>query len=263
MDNKDLPIVTFSNDQTVAGGNNWLASITPEEEVASIVSYAASQGYTAFAYFGPDSDIGRRIATALQFEADRNGAFMITKAMYPESTTSPDSEAKYVAQSINNAINAGDKVAVLIPERGNMIRRVGPLLAYHGVNVRTTKLLGLSGWNDPAVWREPSLKDAWFVSTSPEDENAFRARYERLYGRAPSSLASVAYDAAAMAFQIIGDGVVDQSEFTDKNGFRGVNGLFRFRVDGTAERRLPILEVSGSGARVVQPAAATFTPGIG
>jgi branched-chain amino acid transport system substrate-binding protein len=44
----------------------------------------------------------------------------------------------------------------------------------------------------------------------------------------------------------------------DPNGFAGVNGIFRFNGDGTSERGLAVLEMTGSGPVVVSPAPTTF-----
>jgi len=258
-----IPIIGFSNDRNVAGGNTWLASITPEEEVASLVAYAAAQGYRQFAYFGPQSALGNRIETALQFEASRNGGAVIASGFYPEGSNSPTSEAQYLARSINDAARSGGQVAVLIPERGTQLRKVAPLLAYYGVS-RSVKMMGLSGWNDASVWREPSLTGGWFVAPPKADLDAFDARYRRLYGRAPSSLAAQAYDAAALVMQLSADGELERSEITSQDGFFGLNGLFRFTSDGTTQRRLSIYQISPEeGAMTIKEAEQTFTPGIG
>ena len=44
----------------------------------------------------------------------------------------------------------------------------------------------------------------------------------------------------------------------DPNGFAGVNGIFRFKPDGTSERGLAVLEVTPAGPVVVSPAPTTF-----
>lgn len=258
-----LPVIGFSNDRDVAGGNTWLASITPEEEVSALVRYAMEQGYQQFAYFGPDSALGQRIETALQFEVSRAGGFVVSSGFYPAGSGSPSSEADYLADSINRAEETGGPVAVLIPERGTQLRRVAPLLAYYGVS-RSVKLMGLSGWNDSSVWREPSLYGAWFVAPPQEDVQAFETRYRRIYGRSPTPLAAQAYDAAALIMQLAADGEIEREELTSQDGFVGLNGLFRFTADGTTERRLSIYEISpSSGAEVIKPAETMFEPGIG
>ena len=42
------------------------------------------------------------------------------------------------------------------------------------------------------------------------------------------------------------------------NGFAGIDGVFRFLPDGTAERGLALLEVRPDGLAVIDPAPTTF-----
>jgi ABC-type branched-subunit amino acid transport system substrate-binding protein len=256
-------LIGFSNDSSIAGGNTWLASITPEEEVAALVDHAMSQGYRQFAYFGPQSDLGQRIKSALEFEASQKGGRVAATGFYPTSTQSPDSEARYVANAINSAQQSGSPVAVLIPERGTQLRRVAPLLTYYGMS-RRAKMMGLSDWDDSGIWREPSLRGGWFVAPHRADLQSFETQYQRIYGRAPSALAATAYDAASLVAQLARDGEVEREEIASSDGFVGVNGLFRFTDTGTTERRLSIYEISGSeGAVEIRQAEEVFDPGIG
>lgn len=259
------PILTFSNDSSVAGGNVWQTVISPEAEVAEMVRHASLRGYNSFAFFGPQSGLGKKIERSLQFEASRNGAFVIASAFYPTTTISPATEAEYFAKSIASSVRGGARVAIMIPESGTRLRRIAPLLAYHGVDTRRVKLLGIGSWNDPAIWREPSLRGAWFPAPSKDSLEQFQLTYERIYGNAPSSLAPVAFDAAALAVTVMADGQTDLSELLDSEGFAGVNGLFRFRLDGMAQRSLSVVEIdptSETGVTVVKDAATTFTPAI-
>jgi hypothetical protein len=45
---------------------------------------------------------------------------------------------------------------------------------------------------------------------------------------------------------------------TRPNGFSGVDGLFRLRADGTAERRFAMLGINNGGTTVVDPAPSAF-----
>ena len=49
-----------------------------------------------------------------------------------------------------------------------------------------------------------------------------------------------------------------QRLLTDKDGFAGVDGIFRFGRNGVAERALEVREVTAGGARIVSPAATAF-----
>jgi branched-chain amino acid transport system substrate-binding protein len=45
---------------------------------------------------------------------------------------------------------------------------------------------------------------------------------------------------------------------TSRSGFAGVDGVFRFRNDGTCERTLSIMEIRGGTSRVLQQAPNNF-----
>ena len=169
---------------------------------------------------------------------------------------------------VREAVEAGARIAVLVPERGNRLRRIAPLLAYYGVDTRQVKMLGTGAWNDEAIWREPSLRGAWFPTAPSTDVADFEQSFTRMYGTEPSSLAAVAYDAAALVVALSADGALDPSELINRDGILGVNGLFRFRTDGTAERSLAIMEIDPNavetgGAKEILPVSPSFEPPIG
>jgi hypothetical protein len=46
--------------------------------------------------------------------------------------------------------------------------------------------------------------------------------------------------------------------FTNTSGFTGIDGLFRFRPDGTNQRGLAVMRVAPAGGQVVSPAPKSF-----
>ena len=44
-------------------------------------------------------------------------------------------------------------------------------------------------------------------------------------------------------------------------GFNGVDGVFRFRADGTNERGLAVMEIDNNAATVISPAPRSFAAG--
>ena len=256
-----VPVLAFSNDRRAAGGGAYLASIGIEEEVAEIVAFARGRGVESFAFLGPESDYGRRIESALRFEASRLGGQVIASGFYSPSNDAPVDEAAAVAAALTaEAARIPNRVAVLIPERGVKLRAVAPLLPYSGVDTRYVVFLGTSQWNDPTVWREPTLINGFFPAPPAEDADRFKRDFTRIYGKAPSGLASLGYDAAALAASLAAaEAPFDRTTLTSSDGYRGVNGLFRFRVDGTAERGLSVMQITAEdGAVEVEAGAARF-----
>lgn len=258
---KQIPVVAFSNDRSAAGGGAYLASISPDEEVRRVMEYAATRGVDTFVFLGPRTDYGRQVEAAMHHEASRIGGVIAASAFYdPGSGAGP--EARQIASVLKSEIQTRPgKVAVMIPERGVKLLSVAPLLPYNGVDMRKVKLLGTSYWNDPSIWREPTLAGGLFASTDPGNQAAFRETYQRIYGRAPTDLAAQAYDAAALTVRLAADENLGYGGMTDPDGFYGVNGLFRFRIDGTSERGLAVMQIQSTGPEVVEGGIKSFPIG--
>lgn len=258
-----VPVIAFSNDPAAAGQGAWLASVAVEEEVRRVVEYASTRGIDTYAFLGPRSDYGRRVEAALRQAVAREGGALIGTQFYDPANEAPVDEAQDIASLVAAETQIRpNRVAVMIPERGVKLRAVAPLLPYYGVDIRRMTFLGTSVWDDPGVWREPTLDGALFASAAPEDTANFAAAYERIYGRAPTRLASLGYDAAAMAIRLAADDALDTRGVTSPSGFRGINGLFRLRLDGSVQRSLSVLEIdTEEGAQLVSPGASSFGPG--
>jgi hypothetical protein len=86
-------------------------------------------------------------------------------------------------------------------------------------------------------------------------------RYRSVYGQQPPAIATLVYDATALAAVLAraqnGPDFSAQA-ISNPNGFAGTAGIFRFRPDGMAERGLAVLEVQRDGFRVVSPAPEDF-----
>ena len=91
-------------------------------------------------------------------------------------------------------------------------------------------------------------------------------RYKDTYGTPPPRVATLAYDAAALAAVLTRSayGAGQEPNFslqalTQSSGFAGVDGAFRFLLSGEVERQLAILTVrKGGGFEVLDPAPLGF-----
>jgi len=105
---------------------------------------------------------------------------------------------------------------------------------------------------------------AWFVLRErKEKEQQLRLssqRYRATYGSDPPRLASLAYDAMAMAGTLGKNGNFSDAVLTRSDGFSGIDGAFRFRPDGLVERNLDIVEIRTSGFVVKDAAPKDFQP---
>ena len=76
--------------------------------------------------------------------------------------------------------------------------------------------------------------------------------------------ATLAYDAVALIAALVktqGPQRFSEPVLTNASGFAGIDGVFRFRTDGTNERGLAVLRVTPTGGQVIGPAPKSFAPG--
>lgn len=148
---------------------------------------------------------------------------------------------------------------VLLPEGGDQLRMLAPVLLYQDIDPLLVKFVGTGLWRDPDLVREPALSNGWFAGPDPAARARFEAAFEGVYGGPPSRLAGLGYDAASLAVLLADtpDGFSAEA-LTLEEGFVGVDGLFRFREDGTIERGLAVYTLRSGGFRVLDPAPERF-----
>ena len=284
---RGVPVVAFSTDRTVAGNGVYLLGFTPGQQVERVVRHAADTGVRRFAALAPNSPYGYAVVQELRAAVDAFGLQLTGVQFYgangdgaEEAVKSlgqyearraglgrrraqlaaiGDAEAKRELRRLAKADTYGELPfdALLLPEGGQVLRQVAPLLPYYDVD--GVRLLGTGLWDDPTLTREPALVGGWYAAPSPTVANDFRRRYKAAYGVEPPRIASLAYDAAALAAVLAQSGSrFDVSILDNASGFAGSDGIFRFRPDGVAERGLAVLEITSSGIEVVAPAPVTF-----
>ncbi|MBI1238009.1 MAG: ABC transporter substrate-binding protein [Alphaproteobacteria bacterium] len=252
---RNIPMIAFSSDRAVAGPGIYLLSFQPEEEVRRVVQYARSQGRMSYAALVPQTAYGTRIESSFRQAVAENAGFVAAVQSYPANQTGMLDPVAALAQSQFDA--------VLLPESGVGLSGLAPLLPYNNIDPRQVKFLGTGLWDDPSVLKEPSVVGGWFAAPDPVTRRSFADRFQASYGYQPPRIASLSYDAVSLINSYSAGRPFERfllTTFADPNGFAGVDGIFRFRNNGTIERGLAVVEVTGSGFTVVSPAPTTFQP---
>ena len=120
------------------------------------------------------------------------------------------------------------------------------------------RFLGLAGWEDPRLSREPALVGAWFAAPPPDARADFLRRFRNTYSREAPRVATIAYDAVALAAVLATGGDFSARAIASPSGFDGLDGLFRLLPDGGIERGLAVIEIQRNGTRVISPAPKSF-----
>jgi ABC-type branched-subunit amino acid transport system substrate-binding protein len=250
-----VPMIAFSTDSNVAGEGTYLLSFLPESDVDRVVAYAVSQGKRSFIGLVPGSAYGSVVEGEFQQSVARRGGRVIALAHYGDDRNKIADAAKLVAQS------AGQADALFIPDGGAAMNDVIAALSTAGVNVRQFALLGTQLWDDPTIFSNPQLEGGWYPGPDPAGFRAFAERYRSRYRQDPPRPAALAYDAITLIAALMktqGSQRITNEVLTNPSGFSGIDGVFRFRGDGTNQRGLAVLRVTPSGGQVIAPASRNF-----
>ncbi|HVZ54905.1 MAG TPA: penicillin-binding protein activator, partial [Pseudolabrys sp.] len=255
---RGIPVIAFSTDTSVAARGVYLLSFLPESDVKRIVDYAMSRGKRSFAALLPDNAYGTVVEAAFQQEVARRGGRVVALEKYPLDPTRMSEPVKRVAQAASRA------EAIFIPDGGDALPQVVQALAANGVNLKRVQLLGTGLWDDPRIASDAQLQGGWYAAPESAGFRNFAARYRARYGQDPVRTATLAYDAVALVAALVktqGAQRFTEQILTNSSGFAGIDGVFRFRPDGTNERGLSVLRVAPGGGQVVSPAPKSFGSG--
>jgi ABC-type branched-subunit amino acid transport system substrate-binding protein len=253
---RNVPVIAFSTDANVASRGVYLLSFLPESDVERIVGYAAGQGKKAFAAAVPDNAYGTVVEAAFKQAVARRGGRVVALDRYPLDRAQMQAAVHTVATVGNRAD------AIFLPDGADSVGGVVQTLAAGGVDPKRIQLLGSGLWDDPQIFSNAALEGAWYAAPDSNGFRNFSARYRTRYGQDPVRTATLAYDAVALIAALTktqGPQRFSERVLTNSSGFNGIDGLFRFRPDGTNQRGLAVLRVAPAGGQVISPAPKSFT----
>lgn len=252
---RNVPMIAFSTDSTVAGRGVYLLSFLPESDVNRIVDYSASTGKRSFAAMIPESAYGGVVEAAFRQAAPRRGGRVIVLEKYGNDRAQIAQAARNVAQALPTAD------ALFLPDDGDALPPLVEALASAGADLKRVQLLGTGLWDNQRVFANPSLQGGLYAAPDPAGFRAFAGRYRTRFGNDPVRTATLSYDAVALVAALArtqGAQRFAQDVLTNPSGFAGVDGLFRFRGDGSNERGLAVMRVTPNGAQQVAPPPKSF-----
>ncbi len=250
-----IPVIGFSSDSNVASRGVYLLSFLPQSDVERIISHAVRSGKKSFAALLPDNAYGSVVEGAFQEAIARHGARVVALERYGSGKTQQQEAGKRIAAALEQAD------AIFIPDGSDALPELMATLRSNGLSTPKTMVLGSGLWDDPTLLRTAGLEGAVFAAPDKSGFSSFSARYSQRYGSAPVRTATLAYDATLLVAALTktqGVNRFSESALTTPSGFQGLDGLFRFRADGTNQRGLAVYEVQADGSRVISPAPRSF-----
>jgi len=254
----NIPVIAFSTDVSVAARGVYLLSFLPETDVRRIVDFSISRGNRSFAAILPDNAYGTVVEGAFQQEVSRRGGRVLVLEKYTPEGNRINEAARRVSQAANQVDS------IFIPDSPDVVPQVVNALATNGVDLRRVQMIGSGLWEDARISSTAALEGAWYAAPESTGFRNFSARYRARYGQDPVRTATLAYDAVALVAALVktqGPQRFSETSLTNPSGFAGIDGVFRFRPEGTNERGLAVLRVAPAGGQVLSPAPTSFQPG--
>lgn len=245
-------VIAFSTDSSVAGRGVYLLSFLPESDISRIVDYSAGIGKRSFAAMVPDNAYGNVVEAAFKQAVGRKNGRVVAFEKYGADRATP---ARTVAQAL------GQADALLIADDGDSVVATADALTAAGANLHNIQLLGTGLWDNPRVFASPVLQGGLYAAPDPSGFRSFAGRYRTKYGSEPVRTATLAYDAVALMAALArtqGAQRFAPETLTNPSGFAGIDGLFRFRSDGTNERGLAVMKVASGGGTPVAGSPKSF-----
>ncbi|QOZ30446.1 penicillin-binding protein activator [Bradyrhizobium sp. CCBAU 53421] len=245
-------VIAFSTDSSVAGHGVYLLSFLPESDINRIVDYSAGIGKRSFAAMVPDNAYGNVVEAAFKQAVGRKNGRVVAFEKYGADRATP---ARSVAQAL------GQADALLIADDGDSVVATADALTAAGANLRNIQLLGTGLWDNPRVFASPVLQGGLYAAPDPSGFRSFAGRYRAKFGGEPVRTATLAYDAVALMAALArtqGAQRFAPETLTNPSGFAGIDGLFRFRSDGTNERGLAVMKVASGGSTPVAGSPKSF-----
>ncbi len=248
---QQTPVIAYTTDATVAGGNVFVMGFLPAGQIDRVVGFAKSRGMTKLAALVPNNSYGTAVTAEINSIGPKLG-------LQPPRilTIGPDPKAQIAS------LGDDPPEMLLLALGGDQLVNLGPALADY-IAAHPVQLLGTGLWaDDAALAGVPALAGGWYAAPLPDSFVGFASRFQQIYKYRPPRIASLAYDSVALAWSVsrgTSPGApVNTSVLLQPNGFIGIDGGIRFLPSGLSERNLAVLAIGANGPTVVDPPPPNF-----
>ena len=258
---RGIPVIAFSTDTSIAARGVYLLSFLPESDVVRVLGLCVRRTASARCRTDPRECLwlgggGERSARMSRAAAAASSAL---------ERYSDEKGKQQEAVSVGRAGGAGARTRSSFPTGPIPRPNVVQALTNAGVPKRT-QLIGTGLWDDQRVFQDTGMQGAIYAAPDPAGFANFSQRYRAKYGSDPVRTATLSYDATALVAALVrtqGPQRFSEEVLTNASGFAGIDGIFRFKPDGTNERGLAVMRVTPSGGQIVSPSPRSFTGAFG
>ena len=254
-----INVLTFSNNSAVAGGNLFLLGTSFESIADRLTKYAESNKLDRWILANPNNQEGKFANKTIAEAAQRNNVSIVGEVSFE---LDPESIVTAIPKFIDLIDETKANAIMLTSNSAGALQLLGELLPEQGVDPKIIKYIGLARWDvSKRTMKLPGLQGGWFALPNPYLASQFNIRYKTIHNTSPHQLASLAYDGVALIGALVEKNKnMSVKNLTQSSGFLGVNGLFRFKKDGTNERTLSVATINNNKVEVIGAAPRSFGP---
>ncbi|MDX2083245.1 MAG: penicillin-binding protein activator [Rickettsiales bacterium] len=286
----NIVTISLSNNPKLVGKTSdksaiFLAGIMPEAQIEKVVSYAIDQNKNSFAIIAPNNQYGLIMTDLLKMTVKRKDGIFITSEFYDSSEKDLNAAVKRLVNAFNVpsrlSEGGGNKLKkdivvkesnriyakiILIPESGKTLSKIVAQIKANNQDEREFQLVGTNQWDELATFSDNNFLNAWVVAPESEKFRTFEKYYYQNFNKYPPRIASIVYDSVAVVADLVDKKNTKNLELADftaysvwpKNGFQGIDGLFRFLPNGLVQRNLAILQVKQNHFETLEKPAEKF-----
>ncbi len=252
-----IPVLSFSNNTAVAGGNVFVLGPTFDNTARRLVDYARRQGKSRVLVVHGETEAERAGRDAILRAAETNGMTAVSPVGF---AMSQEGVVAALPMIVNAAQSSGADLLFLTSNTDTALPIITQLLPENGLPPEAIQYAGLTRWDVPAsAVSLPGVQGGWFALPDTAAISRFASRYSAAYGAAPQAVAGLGYDAVAAIGALVGAGQrVNTDTLTQARGFAGASGAFRLLQDGGNQRALSIATIRDRIVQVLEAAPNSF-----
>jgi hypothetical protein len=283
-------MITFSNNMGIKNENIFISGLAPENEIKKIFEYAILNGKNKFAVILPNNQYGLRSKKLIENLLSENQSLLSKLVLYDsknpdfymvanivanyeqrkfdlekkleelKNIESLDSKKKYEELKNQDTLGELDFDSLYIGvENVKHLSMLASILPYYDVDPKKVFYMGNSLWAQNIVLKEPALEKGYFPNIDRIGIENFELEYQSIFGQKPHKVSSLPYDLIGLISSLQKNSQnIDVKNITNKRGFIGSNGLFRFKKDGSIERSLSIFQIKNQKIIEIKKADLNF-----
>ena len=279
----NVKFFALTNNTNLAKKGVWIFGINPQQQTKTILDFLISNGKKKIGFLLPDNSYGYLLYDTVQKVLKSKNTLPARVEFFKENIDSQQKAAKKISKGfdryeaylkeIKEGANLDNNDESMIPKKifdipldsifigasGQTLTILASQLQYSSVDPKKVTYVGTSSWEDESILQEPALNRAFFSTTTDFLQKEVTKNYSIAYGTEMPKVAMVAYDILSLlSANIKENGDINMQYLLNENGYLGLRGLFRLKLDGTVERTFQIKTIKKSKFTIYQSAPEFF-----